>query len=97
MAKKAKDKKVKTTAVGRPTKIHAFLKVFKEQMAIKKVAQQVIFLTDAEMIFLINELLPQQASNILFSISFYILVKFVYLLSWLILPAQQYSSFSATY
>ena len=55
-----KKSKKTTTAIGRPTKIHAFIDEFKKQMSIDKVSQQVIFLTDAEMVFLINEMLPKK-------------------------------------
>lgn len=45
---------------GRPSKIHAFIKVFEEQMNIDTIKEQVIYLTDAELVFLINELLPEE-------------------------------------
>ena len=55
MAKKPKKK----NEIGRPSKIHAFIEKFKEQMEIDEIAKQVIFLTDAEFVFLLNEMLPE--------------------------------------
>ena len=56
--KKAKPKK--KNVIGRPSKIHAFIEKFSEQMAIDDIAKQVIFLTDAELVFLVNQMLPEK-------------------------------------
>lgn len=40
---------------GRPSKINAFLEKFKESMKIDEIKQSVIFLTDSELVFLVNE------------------------------------------
>ena len=50
-------KKDKINKGGRPSKIHAFIKVFEEQMNIEAIKEQVIYLTDAELVFIINEML----------------------------------------
>ena len=53
----AKDKK---NEVGRPSKIHAFIEKFEEQMKIEEIEKQVIFLTDSELVFLVNQMLSEE-------------------------------------
>lgn len=60
MAKKTDDKKDKPNAVGRPNKMNPFLEKFGESMEVTEVAEKVIFLTDSELVFLINEELPEK-------------------------------------
>ena len=54
------NKKAKKNEVGRPSKIHAFIEKFEEQMKIDEIEKQVIFLTDSELVFLVNQMLSEE-------------------------------------
>jgi hypothetical protein len=63
MAKKTTAKKTtkKTkNEIGRPSKIHAFIEALKDVLSVDEFEKQIIFLTDAELVFVINQKLKEK-------------------------------------
>ena len=54
------NKKDKKNEVGRPSKIHAFTKELKYLLSVEEFEKQVIFLTDAELVFVVNQKLNEE-------------------------------------
>jgi len=47
-------------AVNYPSKIHAFIEKFREVLAVAEFEKQVIFLTDSELVFIVNQELSEE-------------------------------------
>lgn len=54
------NKKDKKNEVGRPSKAHAFIEVFKESLENEDVAKTVIYLTDEDIVFMANDQLEEK-------------------------------------